>query len=153
MLRGRLHDDDYRPKLSGHETFPLRYGWLKKVVDAVSACREEGTGKSVFRSEEAIALFGVGRNMVASMRHWAVATGVIEESSGKPSPTELGRRLFAEDGLDPYMEVPATTWLVHWRLCSRPRNTTWYWAFSHYPAAAFDRDSLGPVHTIAAHRR
>ncbi len=142
MLQGRLHHDDYRPKLSGHETFPLRYGWLKKAVDAVPTCDDEETGKSVFRSEDAIALFGVGRNMVASMRHWAVATEVIKEDSGKPSRTHLGQCLFADDGLDPYMEVPATTWLIHWRLCGNPNNTTWFWAFSHYPDATFDRDSL-----------
>ena len=142
MLRGPLHSDDYRPKLSGHETFPLRYGWLKKAVDAVSTGGDAGNGKSVFLSEDAIARFGVGRNMVASMRHWAVATGMIEETSGTPSPTELGRRLFADGGLDPYMEVPATTWLVHWRLCGNAQNTTWFWAFSHYPAATFERDAL-----------
>ena len=36
MQRGRDYTKtDYRPKLSGHETFPLRYGWLKKALDAV----------------------------------------------------------------------------------------------------------------------
>ena len=143
MLRGPIHEDGYRPKLSGHETFPLRYGWLKKAVDAVSNGGDAGNGKSVFLSEDAIARFGVGRNMVASMRHWAVATGVIDEAQGTPSPTGLGQRLFGDDGgLDPYMEVPATTWLIHWRLCGNAQNTTWFWAFSHYPAATFERDAL-----------
>lgn len=142
MLRGPLQDDSYKPKLSGHETFPLRYGWLKKAVDAVSNGSDGSSEKSVFRSDDAIALFGVGRNMVASMRHWAVATGVVEETSGRPSTTELGHLLFANDGLDPYMEVPATTWLIHWLLCSNPGNTTWFWTFSHYPALNFDRDAL-----------
>ena len=143
MLRGPLHEDKYQPKLSGHETFPLRYGWLKKAADAVSNSSNRDSDKSVFLSDDAIALFGVGRNMVASMRHWAVATGVIEESSGKPSLTELGQRLFANDGLDPYMEVPATTWLIHWQLGSnRGKTTTWFWVFSHYPATTFDRDAL-----------
>ena len=35
MLRGPLYRDDYPPQLSGHETFPIRYGWLKKAFDAV----------------------------------------------------------------------------------------------------------------------
>lgn len=142
MLRGPLHEDDYRPKLSGHETFPLRYGWLKKAFDAVSTGGVDADGRSVFLSEDAIARFGVGRNMVASIRHWAIATGVIEESGGEPTPTELACRLFTDEGLDPYMEVPATTWLIHWRLCSNPHNTTWFWAFGHYPAATFERDGL-----------
>ena len=73
MLRGRLYEDDYKPKLSGHETFPLRYGWLKKAFDAVSAA--EGCWASTdrfFLTADAIARFGVGKNMVASIRHWAV---------------------------------------------------------------------------------
>lgn len=142
MLRGPLHEDSYKPKLSGHETFPLRYGWLKKAFDAASAAAGAENKESVFRAEDAIALFGVGRNMVASIRHWALATGVIEETKGRPEPTELGRCLFAETGLDEYMEVPATTWLIHWRLCGNPSNTTWFWAFSHYPATTFNRDAL-----------
>ena len=40
MIRGPLYDEGYRPKLSGHETFPLRYGWLKKAYDALSDSRE-----------------------------------------------------------------------------------------------------------------
>ena len=142
MLRGRLYKDDYRPKLSGHETFPLRYGWLKKAFDAVSAAAESGLNRSVFLADDAIARFGVGKNMVASMRHWASATGVIDESPGRSVPTPLGVRVFGTGGLDPYMENPATTWLVHWQLCGNPRKTTWFWAFNHYPAASFERGVL-----------
>ena len=81
--------------------------------------------------------------MVASIRHWAIATGIIEEGSGRPQTTRLGRLLFDDDGLDPYMENPSTSWLIHWRLCSPPtKKTTWYWAFNHYPALSFDRDGL-----------
>ncbi len=143
MLRGRLYEPDYRPRLSGHETFPLRYGWLKKAFDAVAASAEFEQKRSIFLAEDAIARFGVGKNMVASMRHWASAAGIVEESGGQASPTPLGYRLFNdEDGLDPFMEDPATSWLIHWNLCSTPRKTTWFWAFNHFPAASFDRETL-----------
>ena len=60
MLRGPLGKDDYRPQFSGHETFPLRYGWLKKAYDAVS--KTEGVGsRNVFLDFDAIAQFGVGQ--------------------------------------------------------------------------------------------
>ena len=36
MTRGPLYEPDYKPQFSGHETFPLRYGWLKKAFDAGS---------------------------------------------------------------------------------------------------------------------
>ena len=142
MLRGQLYEDDYKPKLSGHETFPLRYGWLKKAFDAALTAEKCGLDRSVFLAEDAIARFGVGKNMVASIRHWAVSAGVIEESTGRTVPSLLGIRVFDHGGLDPYMEDPATAWLVHWQLCGNPRKTTWFWAFNHYPAVSFERGML-----------
>lgn len=91
MNRGPLYDEGYRPQLSGHETFPLRYGWLKKAYDAVKLAEINGDGNSVFTAEDAIARFGVGKNMVASMRHWANAAGIIDEKSGHPTITTFGR--------------------------------------------------------------
>lgn len=37
-----------RPSFSGHETFPLRFGWLKKALDAAvhfpaTSCQYDGT--------------------------------------------------------------------------------------------------------------
>ncbi len=144
MLRGSLHEANYKPQFSGHETFPLRYGWLKKVFDRVVETENEPDNRNVCWDDGAIARFGVGKNMVASMRHWAKASGIIEEPTGtkKVLPTELGRMLFGPDGLDPYMEHPATLWLMHWKLAAQPEKTTWFWAFSHYHAITFDRDSF-----------
>ena len=143
MNRGPLYDESYRPQLSGHETFPLRYGWLKKAYDAVKSAENNGDGISVFSADDAIARFGVGKNMVASMRHWANSAGIIEEKSGHPTTTTFGHRLFDDvDGLDPYMENPSTSWLIHWKLCSQSAKTTWFWAFNHYPALTFHRDIL-----------
>ena len=140
MSRGRLYEENYPLRLSGHETFPLRYGWLKKAFDAVADHESKGSERSVFLTENSIARFGVGRNMVGSMRHWATAVGVIADDGCKTTP--LGRFLFGVDGIDPYMEDPVSAWLVHWMVSGNPRNTTWYWAFSHYPALTFDREAL-----------
>ena len=145
MARGPLFREDYHPQFSGHETFPLRYGWLKKAYDAVAATENKPDNKSVFLGEDAIARFGVGKNMVSSMRHWGSAAGVLNESQRSPviRTTDLGRMLFdEEDGLDPYMEHPVTLWLVHWQLTAIPDKTTWFWAFNHYPALTFEREHL-----------
>ena len=40
------------------------------------------------------------------------------------------------------MEHPATLWLTHWQLAARPEKTTWFWAFNHYPAVAFERETI-----------
>ena len=143
MVRGPLFQDTYRPQFSGHETFPLRYGWLKKAFDRVLATEDQPYNRTACWDDDAIARFGVGKNMVASMRHWAKVTGMVEEPTiNSVRTTELGRLLFGPTGLDPYMEHPATLWLIHWQLAARDEKTTWFWAFNHYPAITFERDSL-----------
>ena len=145
MPRGPIYQEGYRPQLSGHETFPLRYGWLKKAFDAVRATQGDGDNRSVFTGEDAIGRFGVGKNMVASMRHWATVTGVIEDVPDEHciKSTYFGELLFAsDDGVDPFMEDPATSWLVHWHLAGRAEKTTWFWAFNHFPALSFEREML-----------
>jgi hypothetical protein len=143
-VRGPLYEKDYRHQFSGHETFPLRYGWLKKAFDAIAATEGDKENKSVFLGDDAIARFGVGKNMVASMRHWATAAGIIEEEAGSPKicTTPLGQKLFGPRGLDPYMEHPATLWLIHWQLAARPAKTTWFWAFNNFPTTTFEREHL-----------
>jgi hypothetical protein len=143
MARGPLYQDGYRPQLSGHETFPLRYGWLKKAFDAVAATEDQAANKTVF-NDAAIADFGVGKNMVASIRYWSNAAGVIVETQGSSviRTTPLGRMVFGPRGRDPFMEHPTTLWLVHWQLSARPERTTWYWAFSHFPSVTFEREHL-----------
>ena len=144
MLRGPLYRDDYRPQLSGHETFPIRYGWLKKAFDAVSDTEHQDDNRQVFSGPDAIARFGVGKNMVASMRYWAIATDIVadDHDSRRISTTPLGRLIFSDRGLDPYMEHPSTAWLLHWLLCGRETKTTWFWAFHYCPSIAFERETL-----------
>ena len=144
MLRGPIFQEGYRPQLSGHETFPLRYGWLKKAFDAVHLTEGNGDNRSVFTGDDAIARFGVGKNMVASIRHWASVTSIIDDrrSEHQIHSTDLGTLVFGEDGIDPFMENPATSWLVHWNLSGRSEKTTWFWAFNHYPSLFFEREML-----------
>jgi len=127
---------------SGHETFVFRYGWLTKAVAAVA----EDPG--AFAREDAIVRLGVGKNMVRSIRHWALATGVLQEepkSRGSlMSVSELGEFLLGtRSGRDIYLEDPATLWLFHWLLLSSPTKcSTWRWAFSVMPSNEFTRSGL-----------
>lgn len=143
MSRGPLFSNDYRPQFSGHETFPLRYGWLKKAYDEVAASQGKPGNKSIFLDDASIALFGVGKNMVSSIRYWAQACNVIcEMSASDIDTTKIGDRIFSTHGLDPFMESPSTVWLLHWFLCGRPDRTTWFYAFNHFQHAVFERDLL-----------
>ena len=140
---------------SGHETFPFRYTWLKKAVDAVDA------DEYAFQADDAMVRLGVGKNMVASMRHWGLVTGVLDEGQARRGSrvrplhaTDLGARLFRDGGWDPFLEDPGTLWLLHWQLVSRPeRATTWWWVFNQYPGTVFTRaDIQEALETLAAQR-
>ena len=112
-----------KPQFAGHETFPLRILWLRKAYDAVRG----GAPLTVFKDDEAISRFGVGRNMAVSMRFWAKAAGIIELDGREMKPTPLGDRLFGDHGLDPYLEHPTSLWLIHWNLASSPESTTTFY--------------------------
>ncbi|MCY4327817.1 MAG: DUF4007 family protein, partial [Rhodobacteraceae bacterium] len=91
-----LKSADYRPTFSGHETFPLRYGWLQKAYRAVDKAESPKAAVHTFRDLDSIARFGVGRNMVGAIRYWATATGVLEETSEGLETTWLGKMLFGK---------------------------------------------------------
>ncbi|PZP53259.1 MAG: DUF4007 domain-containing protein [Micavibrio aeruginosavorus] len=146
MRRGILHEKDFKPQFSGHETFPLRYGWLKKVFDAVYELEKWGKKeetRELFLSEAAISKFGVGKNMVASMRHWATAAGIIVEDDDKHIvTTDLAKLLLSDDGLDPWLENPSSVWLMHWQIAAKSPKASYIWLFSHYNNSQFDRTTL-----------
>lgn len=143
MARGPLYEEGYNPQFSGHETFPLRYGWLKKAYDRVAETEDQPDNRAACWDNDAIARFGLGKNMVASMRHWAKAARVIDEpDTNSVRTTKLGRMIFGPNGLDPWMEHPATLWLIQWQFAAHQERTTWFWVFSHYPAITFERDGL-----------
>lgn len=148
-VRNPFDEDDYRPSFSGHETFPLRYGWLKKAYDAVVGHKGGGSNRDLFTEDDAIARFGVGKNMVSSMRHWATSTGVLEDAGKNGLRTgAIGEFIFGDQGVDPYLEHPGTLWLLHWQLGSydpegkRLNKTTWHWVLNHFPGLSFEKREL-----------
>ena len=64
MLRGPLYQEGYTPQFSGHETFPLRYGWLKKAFARVAETEDQPDNRAACWADDAIARFGIGKNMV-----------------------------------------------------------------------------------------
>lgn len=91
---------------SGHESFYCKSLWLKKGYDFVKVDNN-------FNAEDAVVHLGVGKNMVAAIRFWLRAFGLLEESN----PTEIANFLFdSENGKDPYIEDLGTLWLLHYYL-------------------------------------
>ena len=136
------------PVFARHETFHPRYGWFRKAY--VAATRDP----HVFTNEDAPVRLGVGKNMVRAIRFWGLAAKVVAEvpdpeawSGRKPTivmPTRFGEALFGEDGWDPWMEDPASLWLLHWRLLAQPcRLPVWWLALCDFNAVEFEVEDLG----------
>lgn len=123
---------------------------VKKAFDHAS---EGGVvRKTTFTDEHAIASFGVGKNMVASIRHWALACGVMYEADDGFRIGSLASEILQDGGLDPYAESPSTAWLAHWQLAGHCfRSTTWHWLFNHVTAPSFTRQEL--EEPLARHAR
>lgn len=137
---------------SGHETFTLRHGWLKKAVDAVQLDPQS------FIRDSAMVDLGVGKNMVRSIRHWALAADVLREMPGtrgtELSATEFGSLIFGPHGADPFLEDLNTLWLIHWKLAENERRSTgWCWLFNLLHTDEFTRDSLCELFTSELKRR
>ncbi len=130
-----------RLSFSGHETFVFRHAWLKKAVDAVNLDPE------IFTRDSAIVTLGVGKNMVRSILHWGLATGVLAEApksrGTRLSVTDFGNKVMGSSGFDPYLEDPSTLWLLHWNILKQDqRCTTWHYVFNSFPAAEFAKANL-----------
>ncbi|NOT01205.1 MAG: DUF4007 family protein [Phycisphaerales bacterium] len=136
---------------SGHESFPLRFTWLTKAVRGCEAPKH----RDLFARDDAMVRLGVGKNMVRSIRFWALSTAVLadDESAGRTTrhcPTQLGAFLFGDRGKDPFIEDPATVWLLHWQLASNRRLGTWHWLFNDLRATEFHKpDIVRELHTRA----
>jgi len=128
-----------------HETFCPRYGWLKKGFDGVSS------DANIFDRPDAIEQLGVGKNMVRSIRFWCMAFHLIEPDtesgpprlSGPMRATDFGKALLSDDGWDPFLEDPASLWLLHWQLFSPPIvATTWSLAINFCHVGSFTLQEL-----------
>jgi len=126
-----------------HETFHPRYGWLRKAVEGVER------DQAIFNAEDATVQLGVGKNMVKSIRYWALAAKLIEPTADSGSRNVLeqatcnGHAIFGDDGADPYLEAPGTLWLTHWWLL-RPRCEipVWWLAFNRFTPVEFTEAQL-----------
>lgn len=125
-------------RFGGHETFPIREGWLHKGLKLLV----EDPGLLV--DENASEHLGVGQNMAKSIRHWLVATGLAQavqkaRGNNKPGyePTALGRVVWKRDR---YFLDPGTWWALHINLVNNPDHAaTWTWFFNSFSSDRFDR--------------
>lgn len=111
-----------KPVFSGHESFACKSHWLKRGYDFVESERN-------FNDEDAVLYLGVGKNMVASIRFWLKAMGLLNENTLTP----IANYLFDnEEGKDPYLEDIGTLWLLHFSLVNVDYATIYKTVFVDY---------------------
>lgn len=72
-------------RLQGHEKFALREGWINKGLMLIPK------DSSIFSKQDAPDVFGIGNNMVKSLRYWMRAFGlIIEGGSAGVSLSPIG---------------------------------------------------------------
>lgn len=126
-------------KFRAHETFFLRKGWLNKGLKQVKIKADVFTDKK----ENPMDIFGIGSNMVKSLRYWLQATGLTKENtSGKRYQqfTELGEIIYSNDR---YLEELGTLFLLHYKLVTNKEEaTSWYYFFNVFNQLEFNKDEF-----------
>lgn len=117
-------------RFSGHESFACRYGWLPKFYDLLVQRPD-----LIRQDEEVMVALGIGRNMVKSVRFWAQAFGLMDDSPrSPPTPTAFAHWLLdPRHGEDPFLEDVGSLWLLHWRLAATANLAAWEVAFFEIP--------------------
>lgn len=122
-------------RLQGHEKFALREGWLNKGLIMVKK------NPSAFQGKDGPDIFGIGNNMVKSLRYWLRAFGLIVEVPGKgASLTEMGELILQND---PYFEDIFTIWLLHSFIAkNKDEATSWYMFFNKIEIQDLEKDQI-----------
>ena len=125
-------------KLQGHEKFPLREGWTNKALKIIPDMPD------IFLKKDATDMFGIGSNMVKSLRYWMRAFGLtIENGSAGTELTEMGE-LIAE--YDPYLENPFSLWIMHSFISkNKEEATTWFMYFNHCDADDLTKNEIEAI--------
>lgn len=111
-----------RPIFSGHESFACKSHWLKRGYDFIR-------GENNFNDDDAVVHLGVGKNMVASIKFWLKAIGLLKDAG----LVALANHLFDDDnGNDPYLEDIGTLWLLHFMLIQTDYATIYKTTFVDY---------------------
>ena len=110
-------------RLQGHEKFTLREGWLNKGIIMVNR------DATAFQGKNGPDIFGIGNNMVKSLRYWLKAFGLIYEIQGKGTYlSEIGKLILE---YDPYFEDIFSLWILHSHIARNIEDaTSWYMFFN-----------------------
>jgi len=124
----------YTARFSGHQTFPLRYGWLYKYYQV-----SQFENFNLFTTDKLIVEWGVGKNMVEGLKYWAERVGIYDQNNENMVSNEYS----CIDQHDPHLENIGSIWLIHWLLCRNVSELTAYRVFfNFYNGQKVDKASL-----------
>ena len=124
-----------RIKLQGHEKFALREGWINKALKLLP------DNADAFTRKDATDLFGIGSNMVKSLRYWMRAFVLTNAAGTELSPVGI---LIAQ--YDPYMEKSFSLWIMHSFIVKNLEDaTTWYMFFNRCDADDLDKAEIEKI--------
>lgn len=91
--------------------------------------------------------------MVQSIRHWGLASGLLEQKGPRETCVSVFGHFLLELW-DPFLEDPASLWLLHWMLASNlGRAGAWYLSFNRYSRPEFTKDQLVRILQDAANHQ
>ncbi len=125
-------------RLQGHEKFALRDGWLTKGLSIIDKRPD------AFLGSEGPDLFGIGNNMVKSLRYWMKAFKLIEENPGAGAKLSgLGKIILQNDV---YLEKNFTLWILHSQIAKNiAEATTWYMFFNKCNVIDMEKDEIEKI--------
>lgn len=138
-----------KAKFTGHDTFPLRYGWLYKATNYLNSGFKLQTSNED-KTREAIVELGVGKNMVNAIRYWSESSSVIDivttNNTVDHTVSANGVYLFGDKnnrGKDPYLEQSASIWLLHfWLNFNDDILTSYRYFFNYSNVQHFEKSKL-----------
>lgn len=120
-------------RLKRHETFSIREGWIEKAIHYINE------NEKCFSKENGAAVFGLGTNMVKSLRYWVSAMNLVTFKKGNAYLTELGKLLLE---FDPFLEDSFSLWLLHLYLVTNNIDSPVFNAIFNLGSTQFDKDLL-----------
>lgn len=113
-------------RFSGHDTFHCKEQWILKGIQVIDSEKN----KDIFKSNDAIPLLGVGKNMVRSIHYWLKSFGIINKENNL---SEFADILFLKKGgLDPFLENEGSLWLLQYYLCKTHHSSIFPIIFSSF---------------------
>lgn len=130
-----MANEKIKIRLQGHEKFALREGWLNKGITQIEK------NPTVFLGKEAPDAFGIGNNMVKSLRYWLKAFGLIVEKG------VLGVHLSncgeVIKNYDPYFEDIFTLWVLHSNIVNNVEEATaWNLFFNNCDVEDMEKEQI-----------